>query len=326
MKDLSIIIVCYKGWERLRKCLNSLNAFTGKSFSYEVIIVDNNSGDQQILEIEKEYSRFIFLHNTINGGFGNGCNLGAIKATGEYLLFLNPDTVSLENEIGKLLNNAGKSGKTGIFSCRQINENGRESVAFGFFPSILNLTGLERAIFKQKIHSTEDHKIIYPDWVSGSVIMIKNDAFFSIGQFDEDFWMYFEDVDLCRRMRNKGGEVAFFNDIVIEHNHGGSSRINSKTASLTKTEVLISRHIYISKHKKGTEKLLIQIFLIINNIITSGLTALAGILLFFIPRMFVRSLVFFNLIVYYMGSISKLSWISPRSANFSTNLLKQTGT
>jgi Predicted glycosyltransferases len=70
--------------------------------------------------------------------------------------------------------------------------------------------------------------------------MIKHETFDKLGGFDEDFWMYSEDVDLCRRIRNAGGEIAFCSNITIEHNHGGSSRVNLKTTSLTKTEVHIS--------------------------------------------------------------------------------------
>jgi len=148
------------------------------------------------------------------------------------------------------------------------------------------------------------------------VVLIRNETFKKLGGFDEDFWMYFEDVDLCKRVRNLNGEVSFCGDINIEHNHGGSSRINLRTTSLTKTEVHISRHVYISKHKTGIEKLLIQTFLVLNNLISGAIMALLGILLFFIPKVFSRTLIFFMLIGYYVGSAARFSWISPRSVNF----------
>jgi GT2 family glycosyltransferase len=199
---------------------------------------------------------------------------------------------------------------------------------YGEFPSIHNLTGIQRAIYRQTIaHSltenksdpaqpNQEMKIIFPDWVSGSVILIKKEIYKKIGGFDEDFWMYYEDVDLCRRVRNSGGEIAYGSDIIIEHNHGGSSRINLKTTSITKTEVYISRHVYISKHKNGFEKLLIQTFLVLNNVLSGGIIAFIGLLLFFIPKVFSRTLIFCRLISYYAGSVFRLSWISPRSVNF----------
>lgn len=340
MTDLSIIIVCYKGWTRLTRCLDALESFSGKRFSYEVIVVDNKSEDDTIYEIEKKFPRFNFVFNTVNGGFANGCNLGGKNASGEYLLFLNPDTVAAEDELEKLLITARENPSFTILSCRQVNEKGKEGIVSGEFPRLNNLTGLGRTIFRRR--KSEDRSqqptpglrlpeedqgykpdaarrspdITFPDWISGSVVMMRKDIFNGLNGFDEDFWMYYEDVDLCKRTRNKGGEAAVCRNIVIEHNHGGSSRINMKTTSITKTEVHISRHLYISKHKSGIEKTLIQVFLVINNIISGSIMAIPGLALFFIPKMFVRTLIFLRLISYYTGSLCRASWISPRSVNF----------
>jgi hypothetical protein len=328
MTDLSIIIVCYKGWERLNKCLDALATFSGMNFKTEVIVVDNQSGEEELFKTRDRFPKFRFVYNEINGGFANGCNLGAKNAEGESLLFLNPDTVASESELENLLLAAKQNRDFTIVSCRQINEAGKESIVYGQFPSLFNLTGFQRAIFghrktqtksgpkKDQVQPKSEPGISFPDWISGSVIMIKNEAFKLLGGFDEDYWMYFEDVDLCKRVRDCNGEIAFCRNIIIEHNHGGSSRINLKTTSLTKTEVHISRHVYISKHKTGFEKFLIQIFLILNNLISGGIMAIIGLLLFFIPKVFTHTLIYVRLISYYMGSIIRLSWISPRSVNY----------
>lgn len=315
MTDLSIIIVSYKGWARLIKCLDALALFEGKTIKTEVIVVDNYSNDPAIFGIEKKYRNFKFIHNRVNGGFANGCNLGAKNAGGNFLLFLNPDTVAKETEVEKLLGIAVKNAGFGIVSCSQVNENGRESNACGHFPSIFNLTGFERAIFKPE-EPPSLNGIMFPDWVSGSVQLIKRDTFRKVNGFDEDFWMYFEDVDLCKRVRNENLEIAFCKDVIIEHNHGGSSRINLATVSLTKTEVHISRHIFISKHKRGIEKFFIQLFLVLNNLISLGLMAIVGLLLFFIPKLFSRTLIFGRLVNFYFMALIRLSWRSPRSVNF----------
>lgn len=318
MTDLSVIIVCYKGWKRLRKCLDALILFSGKNFRTEVIVVDNNSEDGIFNTIEKQFPEFRFIYNKVNGGFANGCNLGAKNASGEFILFLNPDTIASESEVGKLLNTARQNPSFTIVSCRQVDENSKENIAYGPFPSILNLTGFLRAIFRYPEPGTRTSipDIIFPDWVSGSVIMIRSNIFQELNGFDEDFWMYYEDVDLCRRAWNNSGEIAFCRNITIEHNHGGSSRINLKTTSLTKTEVHISRHVYISKHKTGIERSLIQALLVTNNLISGAIMALPGLLLFFLPKVFSRSLIYCRLIIYYTGSLFRLSWISPRSVKY----------
>ncbi|MBE0668773.1 MAG: glycosyltransferase family 2 protein, partial [Bacteroidales bacterium] len=243
MADISVIIVSYKGAERLALCLASLAKAAGGNVTVEVIITDNCSEDEGIEKIQKQYPQFTFLRNEVNGGFANGCNLGASHASGEYLLFLNPDTVVTPQALERMFHEAGKYGGLTLCSCRQVRENGTESIAWGVFPSLWNLTGFQRAAGRLIRGSSavktdpEDKAVWFPDWVSGSVILIRRIDFEAAGGFDDDYWMYYEDVDLCRRIRDLGGKVALFRDITIEHNHGGSSRINIRTASMTKCEV-----------------------------------------------------------------------------------------
>lgn len=320
--DISIIVVNYRAWKRLKECLDSLAAFSGKPLQSEVIIVDNNSADGVIDGFESGYPGFIFIRNKINGGFAYGCNLGSTMAKGDYLLFLNPDTIALEDEVKKLLERAKENPENFISSCRQVNENGKECKAFGLFPGFGTLTGFERTIYRvlnrKRIAERTEKKgnLITPDWVSGSVMLIKKECFLKLNGFDEDFWMYSEDIDLCRRARDMNWNIAFYTDITIQHNHGGSSRINLKTTSLTKTEVIISKHLYIAKHKSGTCRFMIQSYLLMYNLITDGLMALLGVLFFASPKMLVQANIYARLISYYFGVLKHRSWISPRSVNF----------
>ncbi|TAL70734.1 MAG: glycosyltransferase, partial [Bacteroidetes bacterium] len=175
MKDISIIIVNYRGWNRLTKCLEALNSFQGKSFNDEVIVVDNKSDDDTIYKIKEQFPKFRFISNGINGGFANGCNVGSRDATGEFLLFLNPDTVASESEIEKLLDTAKQNPDHSILSCRQVNENGKENIASGAFPNLFNLTGFQRAILRswKPGNGNQKTEISFPDWISGSVILIR---------------------------------------------------------------------------------------------------------------------------------------------------------
>lgn len=302
--DLSVIIVCYKGWDRLSKCLESLNAFVNGNFSMEVIVVDNNSGDGIINEFENRFRRFRFLRNNINGGYAYGCNKGAAKAIGDFLLILNPDTVVRETEIKKLLANAKSHPEYYILSCRQVNEKGKESRAAGKFPAL----SLSNLLIRE-----QDKGISFPDWVSGSLMLIGREIFNRLNGFDESFWMYYEDVDICKRARMAGGEIACYNDIVIEHNHGGSSRINLKTTSITKCEVQVSRHHYIHKYFWGLKRFLFQLIVITDNLLTGIIAGVIGLLFFFVPKIFIRFIILLRLIKYYWGSLLRRSWVSTRS-------------
>ena len=312
--DLSVIIVSYKGWNRLNRCLETLDSYSGKSFSMEVIVVNNNPGDDVFVEIEKKFSGFRFIHNSVNGGYSNGCNLGAAKATGNYLLILNPDTVVKEEEILKLFQAAKSDPSFFIISCRQVRENGKESKAMGSFPWHKKMTGGRGP--ESSGSKNRDQSIIFPDWVSGSIMMIRKEIFDNLKGFDEDFWMYYEDVDLCSRARDAGGKIAFYNDITVEHNHGGSTRADMRTTAVTKCEVQISRHLYIHKHETGFKRVLMQSITIADNLVTGIITGLIGLLFFFIPKLFIRFLVIVKVTGYYTGSLFRRSWLSPRSVNF----------
>ena len=320
--DLSVIIVNYRGWEPLRECLGSLKLPEGVGFSYEIIVVDNNSDDGQLENFVKDYPYCQFIHNTVNGGFAYGCNKGAKVAHGDYLLFLNPDTVSIHGSIGRLMEEARLCKGMVLISCRQYSSSGRNTRAYGLFPGPGKLTGTGRAIYKffcgEKVGSSsgEENEVIHPDWVSGSVMMISKESFSMIGGFDEDYWMYYEDTDICRRIRNNGGDIRYYTTFGIIHNHGGASRINIRTAALTKTEVNISRHVYVSKHFTGFTRFILQKYLVINNLITGLISALAGLVVFFRPGIFLFVLKFARLFRYYLGSAIYGKWISPRSVNF----------
>ena len=316
MTDLSIIIVTYKAWDRLRKCLESISSFTGDKFSFEVVVVDNNPDDQAINEIKRYFNRFRFIHPGVNGGFAYGNNAGSQIARGKYLLFLNPDTVVSETAVGKLLDAAMSDQDFSILSCRQTDEAGNETRVAGKFPSLNSLTGFQRAfskLFDGGIKMDYHRGAIEPaDWVSGSVIMIRSSLYRSLGGFYEGFWMYYEDVDLCKRAADAGGKTGYLRNATIEHNHGGSSRIDLKTTSITKSEVKISQHLYVSRHFKRAEKFVAQLFLIVNNLVTGIVLAAVGLIFFFIPKLFVNTLIFLRLVKYYTAP-PRRSWISPSS-------------
>ena len=320
--DLSIIIVNYRGWKPLGECLDSFMLIAGSGFSHEVIIVDNDSGDGMLDEFESKYPNFRFIRNPVNGGFAFGCNTGAEHANGDYFLFLNPDTISTPESITKLLGEAKLAEGLALISCRQYNRSGRESRAYGIFPGPGTICGTGRALYKilnrekYERNFMEENGVIHPPWVSGSVMMMSKETFSKVRGFDEDYWMYYEDTDICRRIRNAGGDIRYYTGFVLMHNHGGTSRRNLKAAALTKTEVIISRHIYVSKHFSGLTRLLFQIFMVLNNIITGMITAAGGLILFFRPKIFTYVLRFGRLIGYYTRTVINGKWISPRSVNF----------
>jgi len=165
--------------------------------------------------------------------------------------------------------------------------------------------------------SNEDN-IVFPNWLSGSLILMSKDWFYKLEGWNEDYWMYYEDVDICKRTIDLQGKIALTKDTSIIHNHGGASRINVKTTSLTKSEVIISRHIYIRNHFKSGVKFLSQLLLALVVIIEKFILAIFGLFLFFIPKMLVNVYLFINMLKYYFQAIINGTWLSKRSMNYKT--------
>jgi GT2 family glycosyltransferase len=208
-----------------------------------------------------------------------------------------------------------------IISCSQVKADGSEERPYGSFLSPSNLTGWLRAvnkiIFQRKEKQfVQTDNFLHPDWVSGSVVMLSKHSYNDLGGWDDDFWMYYEDVDLCRRARLKDGDIVLVKSVNIEHNHGGASRINKQVTALTKTCVNISRHVYISKHENGLRAVYMHTFLILDNVLFGILPALAGTLLFFIDGLNVIALTYIQLIAYYLNVLKSGTWLSKRSVNY----------
>ena len=320
--DISIIIVNYRGWKALDECLESIDTIISKTFAFEVIIVDNFSNDGQFPVFKQKYSKFTFIENSGNNGFSNGCNFGASIATGNHFLFLNPDTKLTLEALETLLQTAVSHPEIGILSCLQINENDVFYKQNNLFPALGRFFGISRAIFRQLNKSKLEKRfntktdLFYPDWVTGAVVFIGRNWFDKIKGWNEDYWLYFEDVDLCKKVFDGGGKVAVTRKATIFHQHGGASRLNVKTKALTKTEVIISKHVYISNQFSAGIQIYLQSLLIIGVLLEKTILSIVSLFLFFIPKVKVNRLMLKNLFVYYFNALQKQTWISPRAMNY----------
>ena len=319
--DLSIIIVNYRSWEVLAKCIKSFNKYT-PNLTYEIIVVDNNSQDNQFNDFKQKFHEIKLIANKGNYGFSSGCNLGADNSKGEYLLFLNPDvTLTNSNAIDNMFNFAVANANVGITSCRTINLTGKREREIAFLNPWLTI-GWIRAFYKlafsRKIAKKfpENKNIWYPEWVAGSVVLIQKDFFKEIGQWSENiFWMYSEDPDLCLKVTKHGKKIALLRNVELEHLHGGSSRRNPKTTSITKSEVVTSSHVFIQEHTRGLNRLTLHLVIIVNTLISWILRTIIT-LPFFWKNIFQANL--FTLIAifkYYLNVVIRWDWKSRRLKN-----------
>lgn len=314
---LSIVTVNYKSWGHLESALNEL----AKGFpeDWEVIVVDNESDPTDFSSFSARYPWVTFIANPDNSGFGRGCNLGVAKANGEQLLFMNPDVIAKVDDIRNLMQIKSQHD-IGIVAPKQVSLSGKAQKVFDDFPSLLNqsktLKALLRVIRPTRYRDprADYSELTYCDWVTGSVLLIDRNDFDAIGGWSEDYWMYVEDADLCRKATDCGLSVAYAPEIEVIHAHGGSSRLNVAVKSMTKLEVIISKHVYTRNHARGLARWVTHtqiVLLRLPMLVVAGLLDL--ITLRQIPTLNVRSRMLVGLLRYYAGVIDNGSWLSPRA-------------
>lgn len=314
---LSIITVNYRSWGHLEAALTALaDDFPD---DWEIIVVDNESNPADFDLFAARFPCASFIANPDNSGFGHGCNIGVARASGEQLLFMNPDVIATAEHIQKLMAIKAQHN-IGIVAPKQVSAAGKAQKVFDDFPSLLNqsktLKALLRFVFPSKYLNPRAHysALTWCDWVTGSVLLIDRADFDAVGGWSEDYWMYVEDVDLCRKAHDCGMSVAYAPEVEVIHAHGGSSRINVDVKSMTKLEVIISKHVYARNHMRGLRRWLMHTLIILLRTPLLMLAALLDLVtLGQVPALRVRSRMLTGLARYYMGVMRTGSWLSPRA-------------
>lgn len=316
--NLSIIIVNYRSWGHLQTALDTL--LPDFPADWEVIVIDNESQADPFGEFQGKYPWVRFVANARNSGFGFGCNLGVAEASGSQLLFMNPDVVACCDDIEALLQEKANHPDAALLSPKQIDSSGRPQKVFDDFPSLLNQSKILKALLRVvrpsrfKDPRAEYDSLTYCDWITGSCLLVSRADFDGIGGWSEDYWMYVEDADLCRRANNKGLRVAYTPNVQVIHAHGGSSRLNVDVKAMTKLEVIISKHVYANNHFRGLRRWMMHDLIGLLRLPLLTVATLADLLtLMQIPALRVRSKMLVGLLAYYVGVFRSGTWLSPRA-------------
>lgn len=314
---LSIISVNYRSWGHLESALDALAA--DFPADWELIVVDNESDPDDFEPFTARYPWVSFVANPENSGFGAGCIMGVERATGEQLLFMNPDVIATQESIRRLIEIKAQSGAA-IIAPKQVGTEGRLQKVFDEFPNFLNQSKTLKAVLrilmqKRTPDPRADHReLVWCDWVTGSVLLIDRADYDSIGGWSKDYWMYVEDADLCKKAHDRGMRVAYTPDVEVVHAHGGSSRINVDVKAMTKVEVIISKHVYTSRHERGFRCWLMHNLIFNLRVPALVVGALLDLLTFGkIPPLNVRSRMLVQLMRYYAGALQRQTWVSPRA-------------
>ncbi len=226
--DISIIIVNYKSKGLTLNCIRSIRQADWPGLDYEIIVVDNYSGDLSNEDL-KPLGQIRYIMNGQNLGLGAANNLGIRQAQGKYIVIMNPDTLVEPGAFFKLHDFMEKNQSVGVVGPKQLNYDGSLQASCFRWPRFLTpvfrrtpLGGtawgkkdLDRFLYKD--YNKNDVKEV--DWLLGSFLFCRAQALRQAGVFDEKFFLYFEDTDLCRRFWQMGWQVVYNPEAVITHNH-----------------------------------------------------------------------------------------------------------
>ncbi len=230
--DLSIIIVNYKSKDKLRNCLDSIKKADTLNINFEIIIVENNSGDNLDVFVSDD-SKIKLIKSKKNLGMGGGNNLGIKHSSGDYILISNPDIVFKKDCIKNLYTYLKNNLSVALVGPKLLNPDASLQYSCARFPKIflplLRRTALgylfKNYLDKYFLKNENYDKIKEVDWLLGACFLVRKDEMFLRENklFDERFFMYFEDVDLCRRIERKNKTVVYLPDAIAIHDHLRSS-------------------------------------------------------------------------------------------------------
>lgn len=220
MKKLSVIIVSYNNLKLIKDCLDSVQEFNDIGDGLEVIVVEQSPTDDIFEALSKEYDWIKCVRNS-NMGYGGGNNVGVRNSTGEYLLFLNPDTFLVEPVFGYILSKYEQDRYLGICGCRLLDESGDYAQSFYWKDSISNIKGIVwRFLDKMNLFISEKM------YITGADIFVPRKAFEDAGWFDENLFMYCEETDICNRVEKQGLKTKYFPEKKIIHLEGKTTEDN----------------------------------------------------------------------------------------------------
>jgi GT2 family glycosyltransferase len=241
--SLSILIVGYNSRHYLADCFESLARFAPAGT--EVIFADNASSDGSVEFATREYPWVSTIKLERNLGFSAANNLAANKARGNFLLLLNPDTVLIE-PIAPALDWLESHKEYALLTINMLNTERAAVSCTGKFPSPLRLIALRSMLIAPSQFG--DRYAYDVDWAQGSFLLVRAEQWMAVGGLDENYFMYVEDVDLSKRLSDRGWKCAYLPQISYIHSGGFNPRRFS--------DQVRGLHLYINTHMKGLRKLI----------------------------------------------------------------------
>jgi GT2 family glycosyltransferase len=246
MIDLSIIIVSYNTKDVLKECIESIYKTVG-SLNFEIIVVDNASSDgtkEEISNPKSQIPNLKYIQNKKNLGFSTANNIGVKKASGRYILFLNPDIVVYESTLRGMVNFMQEHESAGAATCKLVMPNGKiDDATHRGFPtpwnSFAHFSGLAKLLGKAKLFGgynlgfmdlSVTHEI---DALAGAFMIVRREAGEQVKWWDEDYFFYGEDLDFCFMLKQKGWKIYYVPEFSVLHYKGVSGGLKKVSKEIT---------------------------------------------------------------------------------------------
>lgn len=263
---LSVIIVNYNTSGLLKQCLSAVLASSGlKPKELEVIVVDNNSSDNSVEMVSKDYPRVQLIRNKINVGFAVGNNIGINNSNGKFLLLLNSDTVIEPDTLITILKAMENDSSIGAATCLLQTTDGKiDPASHRGFPTLWNASsyflGFEKLFPTSRIfggyhQGWKNFKVPHEvDCISGAFFMVSREVIDRVGLLDERFFMYGEDIDWCFRIKQAGFKILFHPGVKTLHfkkQSGRDSRTDKTAKKNARRKFVETMAQFYSKHYKS---------------------------------------------------------------------------
>jgi N-acetylglucosaminyl-diphospho-decaprenol L-rhamnosyltransferase len=223
MPDVSVLVVAYNGVELLRTTLQSLIQST-HDIAYEIIVIDNASLDRSIEMVAQEFPQAHVIFRQQNHGYAAAINDAANQSKGRYLLLLNPDTLLYTDALSRMVGWMDRYPEVGVTGPQLLQSDGKpQPYSYGFAPTPLYLLRRQWSHLRGRyLHAWRGTKPQDVEWVAGTCLLVRREAWNAVGGMDPRFFLYFEDVDFGMRLRQAGWRVIFLPMIAVTHIGGGS--------------------------------------------------------------------------------------------------------
>lgn len=263
--NVAAIVINYRTAEAAIQAVQALLIELGKVGDSKVIVVDNDSGDDSFERFTRAARELgwaphvVILQSGYNGGYGYGVNVGAREAMAwpsppRYLYIINSDASPLPGALERLVQFMDDNPSVGLAGSTVHNDDGSSVSAFRFpslfseFESNANLGVVSRLLGRHRVPLAPPGRTTPVDWVPGTSMMIRSQAFARVGTFDEEFFLYFEEIDLCRRIRQAGWEVSFVEGAGVKHIGSLATGMGDETKRMPGYWFVARRRYFVKHH------------------------------------------------------------------------------